>query len=127
MATRPRDPSEDQIHVAVAEYLTLALPVEVWWSSIEHRNARSGKEGADRKGRGVKAGIPDILFCWCGRMHAIELKTRTGSLKGPQIAQRAALLQAGARWALCRSLDDVIAKLREWEIPTRMEVRWCQN
>jgi hypothetical protein len=116
------DPSEDQIQVAVAEYLTLALPVEVWWSSIEHRTW-SAREGANRKKRGVKPGVPDLLICWHGQIFGIELKTRTGHLSQGQIEQRAALLRAGARWALCRSLDDVIDKLREWEIPMRMEVR----
>ena len=120
---KSHDPSEDQIHVAVAEYLTLALPVEVWWSSIEHRNARNAREGANRKKRGVKAGVPDLLFCWRGNLYAIELKTRTGSLSPDQITQRSLIRCADARWALCRSLDDVIDKLREWEIPTRMEVR----
>lgn len=114
-----RDPSEDEIHEAVAAFLTKALPASVWWSSIEHRNARDKVEGSKRKKRGVKAGVPDVLFCYGRVLMAIELKTRTGSLSKAQIERRAELLAAGAYWALCRSVEDVEVTLRAWGVPLR--------
>lgn len=115
-----QDASEDVIHEAVARLLRVVLPPSVWWSTIEHRNAKSVAEGGKRKKRGVKAGVPDILLCWRGVLHCIELKNRAGSLSPAQIDQRHEILNAGGRWALCRSVDDVTAQLARWGIPTRV-------
>lgn len=114
---RPRDPSEDEIHEAVARVLNIALPADCCWYSVEHRNARDAQEGAMRKRRGVRAGIPDVTIIHGRVAHFIELKTRTGSLSPAQVRMRDWLLAAGAMWALCRSVDDVLRQLRDWGIP----------
>lgn len=114
---RPRDLSEDEIHEAVARVLDIALPAGACWFSIEHRNARDAAEGAMRKRRGVRAGIPDITIIHGRVVHYIELKTRTGALSSAQVDMRDRLLAAGALWALCRSVDDVLRQLRDWGIP----------
>lgn len=118
---RRLDPSEDQIHELVADWLRLAyLPgnkLGVAWYSVEHRNARSRKEGHDRKQRGVKAGIPDLHIFWNERAFMIELKSKTGYLSQDQKDMRAELLNATVKWALARSLDEVIDQLLAWQIP----------
>ena len=117
---RPRDQSEDEIHEDVRRMLDVALVAPACWTSIEHRNARDAIEGAKRKARGVRAGVPDVLIVYGRITHYIELKTRTGSLSQSQIEMRAALVAAGAPWALCRSVDDVIRQVQAWGIPIRV-------
>lgn len=115
--TRP-DSSEDEIHEAVAQFLDLALGSGVFWYSVENR--KLGKvEGAKRKRRGVKAGIPDITIIHGRVHHAVELKTRTGSLSKAQIEARERLKNAGAIWGLARSVEDVARLLDVWRIPVR--------
>ena len=111
------DPTEDQLHEAVRKLLDVALPSNACWFTVEHRNARDATEGAKRKARGVRAGVPDILICYGRVLHTIELKARTGSLSPAQIAMRSELIGAGAYWSLCRSTDDVLKVLRDWGIP----------
>lgn len=116
------DPAEDSIHEAVAKLLWVALPDDVWWSTIEHRNAKDAREGAMRKARGVKPGVPDILLCYGGALYCIEMKTRTGTLSPAQKDRRIELKRAGAHWAICRSVDDVIRQLRAWGIPINARI-----
>lgn len=113
------DLSEDAIHAAVRDLLDLVLTTDSWWTTIEHRNAAGKAEGARRKKRGVKKGIPDIWIVWNGQTYVVELKTRTGSLDKAQIEVRADMIAAGAIWALCRSVDDVLDTLGGWGIPIR--------
>ena len=50
------------------------------------------------------SGVNEALF--------IELKTKRGSMNENQRRMRDALVDAGFKWALCRSVDDVDAFLR---------------
>jgi hypothetical protein len=116
------DPSEDEIHEAVASLLDRALPPTACWYSVEHRNAKDAVEGAKRKRRGVRAGIPDITIIYGRVAHFIELKARAGVVSSAQEGMRTRLTGAGALWAVCRSVDDVVRQLRDWRIPCRVHV-----
>lgn len=112
--------SEDSLHLAAADLLRLNFPQDavfrhgVCWTTIEHRNARNAIEGAKRKARGVKPGIPDLDFVCHGKSYRIELKTPDGALSKDQILERARYIAAGGQWALCRSPEDVQSQLRAW-------------
>lgn len=122
--TRSLHASEDQIHVAVAQWLDLTYPqtpddVEmhgVCWTTIEHKTS-SEAEGRDRKRRGVKPGIPDLDFIYDGFSFRIELKNHNRPLSDDQVKMRLNMIAAGADWALCRSLEEVIAQLGVWDFP----------
>jgi hypothetical protein len=127
---KPRSPSEDQIHVACAQWLERQWPQSppelvkrhgVRWISHELRNAKSRVEGAKRKDRGCRAGDPDIELIYGRVAHFLELKTSKGSLSDAQIDERARILAAGGFWALCRSPDDLISQLHSWGFPIRGE------
>jgi hypothetical protein len=94
----------------VATYLRLALPErhpDVWWTGVDHANAKSRMTGALRKARGVKAGIPDLHVLYRGRSIWIELKAPTGSVSDEQIAQRMFIERAGGFWHEARSTVEV--------------------
>jgi hypothetical protein len=117
---------EDDLHVAVAKMLTFGIgqpgitsPLGVMWYSFEMRNAKSAHEGARRKRCGCVAGLPDLHLLFMGRLFTIELKTlRKGSgLNDAQKIRHPELRKAGAEVAVARTLDEVMAAIRGWNIP----------
>ncbi|MDF7673518.1 VRR-NUC domain-containing protein [Acetobacteraceae bacterium ESL0709] len=124
--------SEDDLHKAVASLLTVIIaeqgklsPLGVWWCSIEHRNAKSAREGARRKRRGVIAGIPDIMIGYDHRSFWIELKTDKGTLSTTQKCFHAVLRASGHVVDVCRSLEDVRACLEANRIPVQRIAGIC--
>lgn len=116
--SRPKQ-SEDALHRAVADHLTLVLGPDVVWFHPPNGGARSEREGAKFKAQGVKAGVADIVLVYQGRHYEIELKSATGKQSDSQIAWQAALEKAGGQYRLAKSVDDVKMALREFGIPTR--------
>jgi hypothetical protein len=115
---KERQRPEDALHQQIAEFLRLALPPEVWWSTFP-----SGGGGAARGGKlkamGLRAGVPDLLVLHEGRLFGIELKSAKGDVSAEQIDCHRDMVLAGARVAVCRSVDDVGFWLEKWGIPTR--------
>ncbi len=70
---------------------------------------------------GLKAGTPDLVLCWRGRLVGIELKAGRGRLSDPQIETHDAITLAGGVVTTCRSLDDVAAFLVMLGVPSRAE------
>lgn len=73
-----------------------------------------------RKARGAVAGIPDFLFIHNGRALFIELKAPDTKVSPVQVETHVRIREAGSDVAICRSVDDVIAALKQWEIPLRV-------
>jgi hypothetical protein len=84
---------------------------------------------------GMQSGWPDVLVVHNGQLFGVELKTRTGRLSKSrvvrtrsggarhvtgQVEMLADLERAGVRTAVARSVDEVLAQLREWGIPLRL-------
>ena len=99
-----------------AAFLARALPQGAYWTAIDVGRSATPAQGAMRKARGVKAGIPDFLVVWRGITLWIEVKARQ-SLSPAQKTTRDVLLANGHRWALARSGEDVEAALRGAGIP----------
>lgn len=117
----PRVPEHD-IQEQVCRVLRLGLGADVWWSSLDHANARDAKAGALRKARGVRAGLPDMEFIYRGQYHGIELKAADGALSLAQIETHSRIKMAGGRIATCNSVESVLAKLREWGVPVSARI-----
>lgn len=114
---------EQQLHFAVADYLNLTLPPDAWWTSVGHGGfALDARTGARMKRAGVKAGVPDILVIHNGRPLFIELKSPTGRISPEQRAVSEQLEKCGARWAVCRSIENVAWALSVWGVPMRGEI-----
>lgn len=109
---------EEILHRAVAGFLRLALMgSECIWYHCPNGEIRSKATAGKLKAMGVRAGTPDLCFILPGG-HAgfIELKA-DGGLSPAQRAFRDDCERIGAKWALCRSLDDVAATLNNWRVP----------
>ena len=68
---------------------------------------------------GLRAGTPDIVMCWKGRLVGIELKAGRGRVSPSQIETHDAITLAGGVVTTCRSLDDVAAFLAMLGVPSR--------
>jgi hypothetical protein len=97
------------------------------WHAIDHADARSTRVGALRKGRGVVAGIPDLMLYHRGVVVGIELKGPRGVLSGAQAAFGAALTAAGGRYHVVRDLDALEALLAGLGIKLRARLlHWAR-
>lgn len=137
---RAVEPSEDEIHVTVAQFLDRFLrPPALWFPYPAGVCRLTPHQQAQMSRFGVKRGLPDIWVLY-GGLYLIELKTRRGGLSktrivrtrsgAPRILEGQAdvfpkLIETGAveAIAICESLDQVIAELRRWEIPIRMPLK----
>jgi len=104
------------------------------WTTFPAGGYRLPRSAATRLARlGLKTGWPDILIVHRG-VFGIELKTEVGRLSKTRISRfgrsgvrlivgqadmHVRLRAAGMPVAVCRSLEDVLAALRGWEIPLR--------
>ena len=77
------------------------------------------EQGALRKRMGIKAGIPDLLILWRGRLIGLELKAPKGVVRQSQTDMGLAIIEAGGHWASCRSIEDIEAVLRSQGVPLK--------
>lgn len=111
--TRRANP-EDDLHMATAQFLDLALPEDACWTTVEHGGKRGKREAGRLKAKGVKPGWPDILIIWRGRAFTIELKAPNGRLSESQKIRQPMIRQAGAPVAICRRIEEVEGTLHGW-------------
>jgi hypothetical protein len=115
--------TEHDIQVEVAEFLARALAGVCWWSGVDHGAGKMGKAAAGRrKARGIRAGIPDILVLWQGRLIGLEMKDARGTQSAPQRELQAEWQIHGAGYHVCRSLEDVDRALAREGVPMRYRV-----
>lgn len=110
---------EEALQRAVARYLDLALPDDAVSFHVPNGGGRTKAEGGALKAQGVKAGIPDHLVIHAGRPLFIELKTASGRVTPQQREMHDGLIHAGAKVAVCRSIEDVADFLRSFDVPLR--------
>lgn len=113
------DQSEAALHAAVAHYLTLALPGDAVFHHSPQENKAHVAHRVKLKKMGTRTGWPDLEIIHGGRFHAIELKAARGRLTSAQKDILTVLGHCGAKVAVCRSLADVEAILRRWQIPVK--------
>lgn len=110
---------EDILQMQIARFLKVAAPDLLWWHTPNGGTRKIG-EARKLKDMGVLAGVPDMTFILPGGLVAfIELKAPKGRLEPSQKAFAEAAIKAGAAWAVCRSLEEVEATLRSWNVPLR--------
>lgn len=112
------DQTEKQLHLAVAQYLTLALAQPDWFTTFPLGSGGKAR-GGQLKAAGVKAGTPDILILKAGRAYWIELKTKRGTLSEQQRLMAVDLRNAGCEWCVCRSVEEVEERLINWGFTLR--------
>jgi hypothetical protein len=115
---------EQSLHRAVAQYLSVALTPESWFSTIGHGGG-GYLRGAILHGCGLKSGVPDILIIHEGCAYFLELKAPKGALSKEQEEEFPRIAAAGARIMLARNLGDVRFALATWNIPSRDALAAC--
>ena len=122
--TPPRSlPAAEQLFQrTVADYLSLCVPAPPsgpWWTAVNPIPAKSRAAAGISKAMGLRAGTPDIVLCWRGRLVGIELKAGRGRLSPAQLEAHDAITLAGGIVTTCRTLDDVAAYLATLGVPSR--------
>ena len=116
-----RSQPEQALQRQVAQFLTLALDGNSWFSSMP-LGGGGRLRGAILHGLGVKRGLPDVLVVNDGRAIWLELKAAKGRLSPGQQECHAALASARCTVAVVRSLDDVIEALQRAGVPLHAEI-----
>lgn len=93
----------------------------VWWC-VDHANY-AGEVPGIRIGRGIVAGIPDILVLYFGAAFMIEIKTIDGEVSDAQRGVLTAVLAARGRVAIARDATEVLKIFDYWQIPRARRVR----
>jgi hypothetical protein len=126
--TAPVAPEHD-IQKSIVRVLTMEIAPPgkvssdgVTWFSISQENYAGDVPGI-RVGRGLVAGVFDMLFLYAGRSCWCELKSRDGVLSDPQRSMAATLLLSGCRIAVATDVDGVLRALDEWGVPRKRRVR----
>jgi len=122
---RRRYKPEDALHIAVAEYLAIALPTGWVWSTVDMGGKRTKTEAGLLKAKGARPGFPDIVIFGPPAVEPvvfIELKAKAGRLGSEQEQFAHDVKSLGLRWYCCRSVDDVAFALHQAGVPLRAKV-----
>lgn len=122
---------EQDLHIAIAKFLDIALPKDAWWTTIPAGGG--GKvRGAILKAMGYRPGTPDILIIWRHRTNLedippdfviwFEVKDAKGALRDNQENCRDILLKNGCKWGLVKSVEDVERALLRFRVPLRATI-----
>ena len=103
---------ERKLTIAIADYLTLALPPEVVWTHFPAGELRTTKTGALLKRMGLKPGVPDFLLWWKGKAYAIEVKVLGGRTSTNQLYMIDALICAGVHVCIVHRFEGVPSFLK---------------
>lgn len=115
---KPNEAPEHVLQVAVAQYLTWALPKQYLWTANIAGSRGSIYQGVKAKAAGLRKGWPDLQILFPSAVtRYIELKADS-DLTTEQKAFAAACLRTNRDiHAVCRSLEEVEAVLIRWKVP----------
>ncbi len=121
---RPLPAAEQSLQRTVADYLALCVPAPPegpWWTAVNPIPAKSRAAAGISKAMGLKAGTPDLVLCWKGRLVGIELKARRGRISPAQLEAHDAITLSGGIVTTCRTLNEVAAFLATLGVPSSAE------
>lgn len=132
MSNRPRGRAikrpEQDLQIQIAHFLRLAAISPARWWHVPNGVGMSKTQRAMRQKMGLTSGVHDLHFAWndgegpC--FGTIELKAGRGTMTPEQKQFASDLLVCGHAWAECRTLEDVIVVLHQWDFPLRnIEIR----
>ena len=114
--------TEDRIHRDILKNLRALLPNHWIVYHTPNGGARDAITGAQMKGLGVIAGVPDLTILGDGKTYFMEVKSKSGRLQPSQKMFFGKLERNGIEYAVVRSVDDALACMQAWGLPSR-EVR----
>lgn len=116
---------EALLQYGVCQFLKVVLwppPDGPLWTAHEPQPFKGKAAAGIARAMGLKAGWPDLILIWRGRVLAIELKSPRGQLSPAQLEQHALLRANGVSVVVARSLEDIERALRDCAIPLRGSV-----
>lgn len=121
---------EEILQSCCAQYLRVACPDVLWWSSGNGFYVGGGKNRfayIDKmKKLGLLPGVPDLQLIWAspqGPMVAfIELKAGKNKPTAEQLAVMSRLQEIGLHAEWVNSFDAFVALLKKWEVPNRIKI-----
>jgi hypothetical protein len=111
----------DTLRIEIAPPGKVSRHGVVWWC-VDHANY-AGEVPGVRIGRGIIAGIPDLLIIHLGAAFVIEIKTEDGTVSDAQQGVLTAVLAARGRVAVARDAIEVIGILDYWKIPRARRIK----
>lgn len=108
---------EDLLQCQAYDFLCRTLPRNAFAMHPANGGFRLPSEAKRLKGFGVLPGAADLLIVVEGKLYAIELKSAKGDVSPAQINFQAMCHRAGVPYAVARSLGEVEAALRRWNVP----------
>ena len=107
--------TEEQIQVAVAQYLNAKLPKDWRWFHSPNGGHRLKSVAGKLKAQGVKPGIPDVVVLRPnGSPIYVELKAFGGTLSLAQKDFRDWCAKSQQPYRVCRSVGEVEVFLKEY-------------
>jgi hypothetical protein len=110
---------EQALQRAVVQYLQVAAPSDLFWTAINPIPGKTPAAAAISKAMGLRAGVADLLFIHEGQALFIELKAKDGRESPSQRETSALAGRAAVMTWICKSVEEVEAKLRHWGVPLR--------
>lgn len=113
---KPRD-LEGPIHRAILELIPVILPGAVPHHSpneIDLASRDVARAIAKQRKNGTRKGWPDIEILWRGKFMTLEVKAGRNVPTDDQIECGRAIVEAGGRWAVVRSISEAESVLRAW-------------
>lgn len=109
---------EDQLQKSIVKYWDYVYPkLKPYLVCVPNGGKRNAIEAAKFKQMGVRAGFPDLVLFVPNRFYpfmGIELKTKTGRQSESQKTYQQEFESIGAKYVICRSLDDFIREIEEY-------------
>lgn len=113
--SKPAQPSEHKIQVALMDYLRLAARPDCYYFAVPNQSNRHIQNAVKMKAEGVRSGIADICFMLPqGRVAWLEMKKPGGSLSDTQKQFRDICTVLGHQWGTAKSVDEALAILTKW-------------
>ncbi|MBN9434014.1 MAG: VRR-NUC domain-containing protein [Bosea sp.] len=107
--------TEHDLHKAVVQLLKFTARPGLIWFHVPNGELRDTRTGNRLKAMGVRPGVAD--FCLTlpgGRAAFLELKSAKGRSSPEQKAFAASCDEAGALYAVAKSLSEATEILRQW-------------
>ncbi len=127
LAARKRATPEEDLCLALAQFLLLALPAEagVWFSHIGHGGQRSKAQSGRFKAMGLRPGMADYIFLWhdhVPRVAFLEIKVGKNKRSPEQEAFLEHCQACEIDCGLARSLVEAEHFLRLCGVPLRYTI-----
>ena len=123
MAKRRNQP-ERKLHLQVTQYLARALPDNAFYFPVPNAANFDPIRGARLRQSGeIRAGVPDLIVIWAGKVIAVELKApQGGGLSPVQRDVRDLMLLAGCTHHIVRTIEQLHEALESYQMPLKVRL-----